>query len=62
MNHSKAFLSQLIPSDVLAESADILGIAIKRDNATQFAYEPCGTERKASRVGSNIIDNHLRVD
>jgi hypothetical protein len=58
MNHSKAILSQLISPNVFSESADILGIAIKRDNATQFAYEPCGAKRNASQMGSNIIDNH----
>jgi hypothetical protein len=57
MNHSKA-IRQPIPPNVLFESHDILGIAIKRDNATQFAYEPCGAERNASQVGSNIINNH----
>jgi hypothetical protein len=57
MNHSKA-IRQLIPPNVLFEAHDILGIAIKRDNASQFAYEPCGAERNASQVGSNIIDNH----
>src|SRR6516225_3669521 len=62
MNHSKAILSQLISPDVFSESADILGITIKRDNATQFAYEPCGAECKASQVGSNIIDNHPRLN
>jgi hypothetical protein len=62
MNHSKAILSQLISPDVFSESADILGITIKRDNATQFAYEPCGAKCKASQVGSNIIDNHPRLN
>ncbi|HEX8799114.1 MAG TPA: hypothetical protein VF772_10895 [Terriglobales bacterium] len=57
MNYSKA-IRQLIPPNVLSESHDILGIAIKRDNAAQFAYEPCGAKRNASQMGSNIINNH----
>ncbi len=59
MYRSKAICHSTALS-VLYESRNIFGIAIKGDNATRIAYEPCRTQRDASDVASNVIDNHAR--